>query len=110
MYISVMFIIYIAAAFIALLGIGIVLLLISKSENRGSKQYRTVMSFAAIVFAQCILYFFFYFRDIVMGKPQKQDRKIQPFRVCYLCRKGFLLGAVYEQHLRERSFVWRDKN
>jgi DNA-binding CsgD family transcriptional regulator len=69
MYISVMFISYIAATFIALLGIGIVLLLLSKGENRSSKQYQTVMSFAVIVFAQCLLYCFFYFRDMIMGEP-----------------------------------------
>lgn len=68
MYISIMFISYIAAVFVALLGIGIVLLLISKNENRSSGQYRLAMSFAVIVFAQCGLYTFFYYRDMVMGE------------------------------------------
>ena len=51
MYISVMFLSYMAAAFIAMLGVGILLLLLTKGENRSSGQYRTVIGFALIVLA-----------------------------------------------------------
>lgn len=66
MYISAMFISYMAAAFIASLGVGILLLLLTKGENRSSRQYRTVMSFALIVLAECILYFYFYYADTIL--------------------------------------------
>ena len=66
MYISVMFLSYMAAAFIAMLGVGILLLLLTKGENRSSGQYRTVMGFALIVLAECILYFYFYYADMML--------------------------------------------
>lgn len=61
-----MFLIYIAAAFLALLGIGILLLLISREKNRQSRQYRVVMCFAVVVFVQCVLYLYFYYCDMVL--------------------------------------------
>ena len=67
MYLSALFLIYIAAAFLALLGIGIVLLLISREKNRQSRQYRVVMCFAVVVFVQCVLYLYFYYRDMILG-------------------------------------------
>lgn len=88
MYISVMFITYMAAAFITLLGIGLILLLISSRDEKSDKaQYRSVMSFAFIVFAQCALYFFFYFRDMVIGN----SIVVMPLRVADYA----ICGAIY---------------
>ncbi|MCQ2545213.1 MAG: helix-turn-helix transcriptional regulator [Clostridia bacterium] len=83
-----MFITYMAAAFIALLGIGLILLLISSRDEKSDKaQYRSVMSFAFIVFAQCGLYFFFYFRDMVIGNyVVVMPLRIADYAIC---------GAVY---------------
>ena len=67
MYLSALFLIYIAAAFLALLGIGIVLLLISREKNRQSRQYRVVMCFAVVVFVNRVLYLYFYYRDMILG-------------------------------------------
>ena len=55
-----------AAAFIVLLGIALVILLISYKENRASRLYRLVAIFAAVVLVYCMLYFYFYFRDVFL--------------------------------------------
>ena len=55
-----------AAAFIVLLGIALVVLLISHKENRDSRLYRLVAVFAVVVLAYCMLYFYFYFRDMIL--------------------------------------------
>lgn len=59
------FVSYIAAAFVVLLEIGLVVLLISRIENRGSLLYRTVVCFAAAILLYCLLYFYFYFQDML---------------------------------------------
>ena len=76
-----------AAAFIAMLGVGILLLLLTKGENRSSGQYRTVMGFALIVLAECILYFYFYYADMMLHQ----------YRVNVVLRMVdyLLYGAVY---------------
>lgn len=61
-----MFIVYIAASFIVLLGIGLTMLLISKKDIRESVQYRTIVGFSAVIFVFCTLYLYFYFMDMVM--------------------------------------------
>ena len=58
---------YMAASFIVLLGIALVILLISRKENRASALYRSVVIFATIVFAYCMLYFYFFFRDMIIA-------------------------------------------
>ena len=62
---NISFITYIAAAFVVLLEIGLVVLLISRIENRGSKLYRMVVCFAAAILLYCLLYFYFYFQDML---------------------------------------------
>ena len=108
MYISIMFISYIAAVFVALLGIGIVLLLISKKENRSSGQYRAAMSFALIVFAQCGLYTFFYYRDMVMGEYSVAlTLRIVDYTLCGLIFFFWLrVIASLEEHGRSMIKAW----
>ena len=60
------FMTYMAASFIVLLGIALVILLISRKENRSSVLYRSVAIFAAVVLAYCMLYFYFFFRDMIL--------------------------------------------
>lgn len=55
-----------AASFIVLLGIALVILLISRKENRTSPLYRSVATFAVVVLADCILYFYFFFSDMIL--------------------------------------------
>lgn len=108
MYISIMFISYIAAVFVALLGIGIVLLLISKNENRSSGQYRLAMSFAVIVFAQCGLYTFFYYRDMVMGEYSVAlPLRITDYILCGLIFFFWLrVMDSLEEHKKSMIRVW----
>lgn len=62
---NISFVTYIAAAFVVLLEIGLVVLLISRIENRGSVLYRTVVCFAVSILLYCLLYFYFYFQDML---------------------------------------------
>lgn len=92
MYISMMFMTYIAASFVALLGLGMALLIISKSKDFKSPRYRVNMSFGVTVVAVSILYFFMYFRDVVF-----KDYDVALFvRVI----DYFLYGAVFFFWLR----------
>lgn len=68
MNINIVFIIYIVAAFMVLLGIGLIMLLISKTEYRNSEKYKTVFAFVFAVFLDCLLYFYFYFSDMIIHK------------------------------------------
>lgn len=60
------FITYIAAAFVVLLELGLVVLLISRKDNHSSSLYRTIVFFAVAVLLYCILYFYFYFQDVLL--------------------------------------------
>ncbi|MDD7035711.1 MAG: response regulator transcription factor [Firmicutes bacterium] len=101
MYISIGFLTYVLASFVALLGIGLLVLLISKSENRKSKLYRAVICFCIVIFAYCGMYFMLYFRDMVLHYYEVN----MPLRCIDYLLDGAVtffwlrtIGCIFEKH------------
>lgn len=98
-----------AAAFIVLLGISLVILLISHKENHESRLYRLVAVFAAVVLAYCMLYFYFYFRDMILeeyavGLPLRLVDYILNGAIPFLWLQ--IIGELIGEESRASAWAW----
>ena len=89
------------ASCIALLGIGLLVLLISKKENRKSRLYRSVICFSGVVFSYCALYCVFFYRDMVLhyysvGMPLRCVDYILDSAITFFWLRT--IGCIYEKH------------
>lgn len=67
MYVSFVFLGYIFAVFLALIGIALIVLVVMKNRVETTKRFKSVRNFSISILLISILYFFFYYRENVLG-------------------------------------------
>lgn len=67
MYVSFVFLGYIFAVFLALIGIALIVLVIMKNRIETTKRFKAVRNFSVNILMISALYFFFYYRENVLG-------------------------------------------
>lgn len=67
MYVSFVFLGYIFAVFLALIGIALIVLVIMKNRVETTKRFKSVRNFSISILLISVLYFFFYYRENVLG-------------------------------------------
>lgn len=67
MYVSFVFLGYIFAVFLALIGIALIVLVVMKNRVETTKRFKSVRNFSISILLISVLYFFFYYRENVLG-------------------------------------------
>lgn len=101
MYINITFILYGIALLISLVCLVFIGLIFVRKNDRSNKTYITVRSFAIVVMLTDILYFLFYYREVVLG----QYELTLPFRLAdyILCTAVFLFWIFIMGNMLNRE-------